>query len=98
MYWQVLCVNLTHIRVIREEGDSVEEMHPCKAFFHLVVSGGGPIPWRVMPTLGCWSWVLREGRASHGKQASMKHPLMASALALATRFQSRLSSFPEFHQ
>ena len=28
MYGLLLCVNLTHASVIREEGASVEEMHP----------------------------------------------------------------------
>ena len=28
VYWLVLCVNLTEVRVIEEEGDSVEEMPP----------------------------------------------------------------------
>ena len=55
----VFCVNLTQVS---HQG---KEPHPrkgllgcsCKAFSQLVISGGGPRPWWVVPSLGC-SWVL----------------------------------------
>ena len=91
----VLCVNLTHVRVIWKEGTSVKKntsiRSSSKPFSQLVISGGGPSTW-------CHGWGYWVLWASHEEQASKKHPSMASTLALAFGFQHYLSSCPDFSQ
>jgi hypothetical protein len=67
----------------------------CKAFYQLVMGGGGPCelchPWAGSP-----GFYKKANWATQGRQASKQHLSMASASAPASRFLPCVSSFPDF--
>lgn len=54
--WIVLC-HLTQARVFREEGMSIEKLHPedLTVLLKLMINVGGPRPLWVVALLGWWS-------------------------------------------
>lgn len=85
----VLCVNLTHVRVVREEGTSIEKMPLWERTQHVV--GGASQVW-------CPEFYKKACWASQGKQVRKQHLSMASALAPSSRIQPCLSSCSDLLQ